>query len=85
MSDSNAGKGSAPAFATMWSRVIAQEVGHTPRLELADRSTCTGRLERVENGRAVFLVEGRLRMICLDHLRAIEEVEDGDGQAEQHV
>jgi ribosome maturation factor RimP len=59
----------------MWSRVISHEVGHVLQLELADRTTFIGRLERVEAGRVVLTVDGRIRVIGLDELRAIEEVE----------
>lgn len=71
----NTGKGGTPAYASMWSRVISQEVGHVLQLELADRTTFIGRLERVEDGRAVVAVDGRVRVVSLDLLLAVEEVE----------
>ena len=75
MTATNAGKGGAPAYASMWSRVIAHEVGHLLQLGLADGTTWIGRLERVEGGRAIVTVGGRARVIDLDQLRAIEAVE----------
>ena len=75
MTAPNTGKGGAPAYASMWSRVIAHQVGHLLQLGLMDGTTCIGRLERLEGGRAVVTVDGRARVIDLDQLRAIEEVE----------
>lgn len=71
----NARREPPPAYASMWSRMIGQEVGRILRLGLADGTTCIGRLERVEDGRAIVTVDGRIRAIGLDQLRAIEEVE----------
>ena len=71
----NARREPPPAYASMWARVIAQEVGQILQVELADGTTCIGRLERLEDGRAIVTVDGRIRVIGLDELRAIEEVE----------
>lgn len=75
MTAPNTRKGGTPAYASMWARVIAQEVGQMVQLELADGTSCIGRLERLEDGRAVVTVDGRMRVIGLDQLRAIQEVE----------
>lgn len=75
MTGPNTGNGGAPAYASMWSRVLVQELGHLLQLGLADGTTCIARLERVEHGRAVLTIDGRARVIDLDQLRVIEAVD----------
>ena len=75
MTAPNTGKAGTPAYASMWSRMIAEAVGRLLHLELMDGTTCVGRLERLEAGRAIVTVDGRARVIDLDQLRAIVEVE----------
>ncbi len=68
-----------PAYASLWVRILQRNVGRPVELELDDGSRCCGQLERVEADAAVLIVEGRVQLVSLDQVRAVEEL---DGKTE---